>query len=308
MSTHVRWRTIPYYRFGRRTFYIREKLDEIIHQSATGKHFENASSLRMSPKTLENHPKHIPYYQIGCGKRDINEELDEIICHNQECGGLCARKISKLYGSNLCCSNYGNSFPTKEDIRVTNAKLPLGTEGTLMKKHDIERLKLELAFSIRSFCLHLFRNGRCYGNEYVIGSLDGETGSSRKSAYKVLKRKYGKIFQLAKGEITCSIFCAKRREEISRRHMEKQLSGQAVRDYMRSAPVGSLENCTMGMGLTNGNLLPQTSLLNKETRILPSPKWQRPGPENAIRLPCSKRGWPPVSHRGRDIEIFRLQG
>jgi hypothetical protein len=49
-----------------------------------------------------------------------------------------------------------------------------------MKKYDIEQLKLDLSCSIRSFCLHFFPNGKYYGGEYAVGSLNGEPGNSLK--------------------------------------------------------------------------------------------------------------------------------
>jgi hypothetical protein len=48
------------------------------------------------------------------------------------------------------------------------------------KKYDIEQLKLDLACSIRSFCLYCFPNGKYVGGEYSVGSLDGEPGKSLK--------------------------------------------------------------------------------------------------------------------------------
>jgi hypothetical protein len=47
-------------------------------------------------------------------------------------------------------------------------------------KYDIEQLKLDLACSIRSFCLHFLPNGKYVGGEYAVGSLDGEPGKSLK--------------------------------------------------------------------------------------------------------------------------------
>jgi hypothetical protein len=48
------------------------------------------------------------------------------------------------------------------------------------KKYDIDQLKLDLALSIRSFCLYFLPNGKYVGGEYTVGSLGGEPGKSLK--------------------------------------------------------------------------------------------------------------------------------
>ncbi|MDR2432182.1 MAG: hypothetical protein LBD34_00270 [Puniceicoccales bacterium] len=48
------------------------------------------------------------------------------------------------------------------------------------KKYAIDRLKLDLALSIRSFCLYFLPNGKYVGGEYTVGSLGGEPGKSLK--------------------------------------------------------------------------------------------------------------------------------
>jgi hypothetical protein len=40
----------------------------------------------MSPKTLENHPKHIPFYKFGSRVFYIKEELDDLIRRNRHGG------------------------------------------------------------------------------------------------------------------------------------------------------------------------------------------------------------------------------
>jgi hypothetical protein len=48
------------------------------------------------------------------------------------------------------------------------------------KKYDIDRLKLDLALSIGSFCAYLFPRGKEVCGEYAVGSLAGEPGKSLK--------------------------------------------------------------------------------------------------------------------------------
>jgi hypothetical protein len=48
------------------------------------------------------------------------------------------------------------------------------------KKYNIEQLKLDLACSIRSFCLYFLPNGKYANGEYSVGSLGGEPGKSLK--------------------------------------------------------------------------------------------------------------------------------
>jgi hypothetical protein len=50
----------------------------------------------------------------------------------------------------------------------------------MARKYDIGQLKLDLACSARSFCLHFLPNGKYVGGEYVVGSLGGEPGKSLK--------------------------------------------------------------------------------------------------------------------------------
>jgi hypothetical protein len=50
----------------------------------------------------------------------------------------------------------------------------------MARKYDIEQLKLDLACSIRSFCLYFLPNGKYVGGEYTVGSLGGEPGKSLK--------------------------------------------------------------------------------------------------------------------------------
>jgi hypothetical protein len=45
---------------------------------------EAAEYLRMSPKSLTNHPKHIPFHKIGERVLYIKEELDDIIRNNSK--------------------------------------------------------------------------------------------------------------------------------------------------------------------------------------------------------------------------------
>ncbi|MDR1457547.1 MAG: helix-turn-helix domain-containing protein [Puniceicoccales bacterium] len=45
---------------------------------------EAAEYLRMSPKSLTNHPKHIPFHKIGNRVLYIKEELDDIIRNNSK--------------------------------------------------------------------------------------------------------------------------------------------------------------------------------------------------------------------------------
>jgi excisionase family DNA binding protein len=47
---------------------------------------EAAEYLGMSPKTLENHPKHIPFYKVGGRVLYIKEELDALIRRNRQGG------------------------------------------------------------------------------------------------------------------------------------------------------------------------------------------------------------------------------
>jgi excisionase family DNA binding protein len=47
---------------------------------------EAAEYLGMSPKTLENHPKHIPFYKFGSRVFYIKEELDALIRRNRRGG------------------------------------------------------------------------------------------------------------------------------------------------------------------------------------------------------------------------------
>ncbi|MDR2779084.1 MAG: hypothetical protein LBB16_02235, partial [Puniceicoccales bacterium] len=50
----------------------------------------------------------------------------------------------------------------------------------MARKYDTEQLKLDLALSIRSFCLYFLPNGKYVGGEYTVGSLGGEPGKSLK--------------------------------------------------------------------------------------------------------------------------------
>jgi hypothetical protein len=52
---------------------------------------EAAEYLRISPKSLENHPENIPYYKLGKRVLYIKEELDEIIRNNKHGGESCQR-------------------------------------------------------------------------------------------------------------------------------------------------------------------------------------------------------------------------
>jgi hypothetical protein len=45
-----------------------------------------AEYLRVSPKSLENLPKHIPHYKFGSHVLYIKEELDDIIRSNRQGG------------------------------------------------------------------------------------------------------------------------------------------------------------------------------------------------------------------------------
>lgn len=47
-----------------------------------------------------------------------------------------------------------------------------------MVMYDTDQLKLDLACSVRSFCLFLFPNGKYKNGEYCVGSLQGEPGNS----------------------------------------------------------------------------------------------------------------------------------
>jgi hypothetical protein len=50
----------------------------------------------------------------------------------------------------------------------------------MVKRYDVELLKLDLGCSIQSFCLYLFPNGKYRNRTYCVGSLKGEPGSSLK--------------------------------------------------------------------------------------------------------------------------------
>jgi hypothetical protein len=49
---------------------------------------EVAEYLEMSPKSLENHPKHIPYYKLDTRVFYMKEKLDELIRRNRREGIL----------------------------------------------------------------------------------------------------------------------------------------------------------------------------------------------------------------------------
>jgi hypothetical protein len=72
----------------------------------------------------------------------------------------------------------------------------------MAKKYDIELLKLDLACSIRSFCLYFFPNGKYVGKEYGVGSLGGEPGKSLKICITGERPACGKTLLPGKAETT----------------------------------------------------------------------------------------------------------
>jgi excisionase family DNA binding protein len=83
---------IPSYKFGGKVLYTREDLDGLVRpQSAEESGWDQkgprtylnrrevAEYLHVSPKSLENFPKHIPHHKFGNHVLYIKEELDDII-------------------------------------------------------------------------------------------------------------------------------------------------------------------------------------------------------------------------------------
>jgi hypothetical protein len=86
------YKHIPSYKLGGKVLYTREDLDGLVRpQSESGSGWEQkgprtylnrrevAEYLRLSPKSLENHPKHIPHHKFGSHVLYIKEELDLIM-------------------------------------------------------------------------------------------------------------------------------------------------------------------------------------------------------------------------------------
>jgi hypothetical protein len=67
-------------------------------------------------------------------------------------------------------------------------------------KYDVEQLKLDLACSVRSFCVYLFPNGTYKIGEYAIGSLSGEPGNSLKICAHGTKVGVWRDFATGEGE------------------------------------------------------------------------------------------------------------
>jgi hypothetical protein len=100
------YKHIHSYKLGGKVLYTREDLDGLVHPQPKGGSFnekfsqpksgwdqkgprtylnrrEVAEYLRISPKSLENLPKHIPHYKFGSHVLYIKEELDDIIRSNR---------------------------------------------------------------------------------------------------------------------------------------------------------------------------------------------------------------------------------
>jgi hypothetical protein len=99
------YKHIPSYKFGGKTLYAKKDLDGIVRLSPKSGNVDGETSqpgwkgprtylnrneaakyLRLSPKSLENLPKHIPYHKLGDRVLYIKEELDEIIRRNMRGG------------------------------------------------------------------------------------------------------------------------------------------------------------------------------------------------------------------------------
>jgi hypothetical protein len=93
------YKHIPSYKLGGKVLYTREDLDRLVRpQSESGSGWDQkgtrtylnrrevAEYLRVSPKSLENFPKHIPHYKFGSHVLYIKEELDDIIRSNRRGG------------------------------------------------------------------------------------------------------------------------------------------------------------------------------------------------------------------------------
>jgi hypothetical protein len=74
----------------------------------------------------------------------------------------------------------------------------VGIKRVKKGKYDIEQLKLDIACSIRSFCLYFLPNGKYVGGEYSVGSLGGQPGKSPKIC--LTDRKAGMWKDFATGE------------------------------------------------------------------------------------------------------------
>jgi excisionase family DNA binding protein len=100
---------IPSYKLGGKVLYTREDLDGQVRPQSKDENFDGkfsqpgsgwdqkgprtylnrrevAEYLRVSPKSLENHPKHIPHHKLGSHVLYIKEELDDIIRSNRQGG------------------------------------------------------------------------------------------------------------------------------------------------------------------------------------------------------------------------------
>jgi hypothetical protein len=105
------YKHIPSYKFGGKVLYTRKDLDGLVRPQSKGGSFDEkfsqpksaggsgwaqkgirtylnrrevAEYLRVSPKSLENHPKHIPHHKLGSHVLYIKEELDDIIHSNRQ--------------------------------------------------------------------------------------------------------------------------------------------------------------------------------------------------------------------------------
>ena len=93
------YKHIPSYKLGGKVLYTKEDLDGLVRPYSKSGNVDGKSSqsewksartylnrneaaeyLRVSPKSLENHPQHIPHHKLGSRVLYIKEELDEIIC------------------------------------------------------------------------------------------------------------------------------------------------------------------------------------------------------------------------------------
>jgi excisionase family DNA binding protein len=99
------YKHIPSYKLGRKILYTKKDLDGIVRPYSKNGNVDGETSqsgwegartylnrneaaeyLRVSPKSLENHPKHIPFHKLGDRVLYIKEELDKIIRHGKQGG------------------------------------------------------------------------------------------------------------------------------------------------------------------------------------------------------------------------------
>jgi hypothetical protein len=107
ITRHVegRLQTHSFLQTGRKVLYTRKDLDGIVRPYSKNGNVDGETSqpgwegtrtylnrreaaeyLRVSPKSLENLPKHIPFHKLGDRVLYIKEELDEIIRRGRQCG------------------------------------------------------------------------------------------------------------------------------------------------------------------------------------------------------------------------------